>query len=74
MLSVSVNGDKQPIPPGAHQAKYSIPYELDPGENSFVVKVQTKLGQSGEEFIIFLETDLVKREEPKPPFQTILIL
>ncbi|MEE3122007.1 MAG: hypothetical protein VX399_05385 [SAR324 cluster bacterium] len=74
ILSVSVNGDKQPIRPGAHQAKYSIPYELDPGENSFVVKVQTKLGQSGEEFIIFLETDLVKREEPKPPFQTILIL
>ena len=39
----------------------------------FLVKVQTRLGSSEKEFIVFLETDKVKREKEKPPFQMIVI-
>ena len=72
-IVVQVNGEKQPSAPGIFEASIRVPYQLQPGENVFLVKVKTRLGSSEKEFIVFLETDKVKREKEKPPFQMIVI-
>ena len=61
--TIEVNGEKQPSAPGIFEASIRVPYQLQPGENIFLVKVQTRLGSSEKEFIVFLETDKVKREQ-----------
>ena len=73
LRSVSVNGKAQTIPEGAYEAIFAIPYTLEPGENTFVVEATSVLGESTEEFVVFLETDLVKREKPKPPFTMVVL-
>ena len=71
--TIEVNGEKQPSTPGIFEASIRVPYQLQPGENFFLVKVQTRLGNNAKEFVVFLETDKVKREKEKPPFQMIVI-
>ena len=70
---IMVNQEKQPFTPGIYEESIRFPYKLQPGENVFLVEIETRLGRSKKEFIVFLETDKVKREKEKPPFQMIII-
>ena len=73
LRSVSINGKIQAVPKGAFEASFAIPYTLEAGENNFEVEAVSVLGESMEEFVVFLETDLVKREQPKPPFTMVVL-
>ena len=71
--NIKVNQKKQPSAPGIYEETIRVPYQLQPGENIFLVEVQTRLRRNEKEFIVFLETDKVKREKAKPSFQLIVI-
>jgi len=73
LRSVSFNGKTLVVPKETFEASFAIPYTLEAGENTFEVEAISVLGENVEEFVVFLETDLVKREKPKPPFTMVVL-
>jgi TPR repeat protein len=74
LLSIQINGDNQELEDNSYDAAYSLPYELEIGENYFDLDVVTEATQASKELIIFRETEEIKKPKPKPPFQLITIL
>ena len=74
LRSVQINGVNQELADNNYDAAYSLPYELEIGENYFDLDVVTEATQASKELIIFRETEEIKKPKPKPSFQLITIL
>ncbi|MEK9563008.1 MAG: tetratricopeptide repeat protein, partial [Deltaproteobacteria bacterium] len=74
LRSIQINGVNQELADNSYDAAYSLPYELEIGENYFDLDVATEATQASKELIIFRETEEIKKPKPKPPFQLITIL
>ena len=74
LRSIQINGVNQELAENSYDAAYSLPYELEIGENYFDLDVVTEATQASKELIIFRETEEIKKPKPKPPFQLITIL
>ncbi len=72
--SIQINCINLEIADNSYDAAYSLPYELEIGENYFDLDVVTEATQASKELIIFRETEEIKKPKPKPPFQLITIL
>ena len=70
LRSIQINGVNQELADNSYDAAYSLPYELEIGENYFDLDVVTEATQASKELIIFRETEEIKKPKPKPPFST----
>ena len=73
LLVVKVNGFAQMVSKEADWAEYEIPYFLKKGKNLFTIFVQTKKGQSEQEFIVTYEP-LEKKTKAPPPLNGVIML
>ena len=74
LRSIRINGINQELADNSYDAAYSLPYELEIGENYFDLDVTTEATQTSKELTIFRETEEIKKPKSKPPFQLITIL
>jgi hypothetical protein len=74
LRSIVINEQTQPLDNGSFDVTYSLPYELEIGENYFDLEVETEATRIEREIIIFRETEAIKKPTPKPPFQLITIV
>lgn len=74
LRNIRINGVTQALDNNSYDATYSLPYELEIGENYFDLEVATEAADVEKELIIFRETEEIKKPTPKPPFQLITIL
>ena len=64
-LVVKVNGFAQMVRPGSDWQVFEVPYQLKPGDNEFVVFVQTKNSEKQEAFTVTYTTQEMKEEKLK---------
>jgi len=64
-LVVKVNGFAQMVLPEADWQVFEVPYQLKPGDNEFVVFVQTKNSEKQESFTVTYTTQEMKEEKQK---------
>lgn len=62
-LVVKVNGFAQMVRPGSDWQVFEVPYQLKPGDNEFVVFVQTKNSEKQEAFTVTYTTQEMKEEQ-----------